>query len=125
MARWLEEHLVTFSRQVARAAEMPEETKTEQEQGQTPVDVAGRLRHNYFYAVFDAEDQVTRAEQALLAEMGVQAQRLQGMDAAARLRGEYGGLRVKLERFVIGLSADAEQSDHYAAQLECLDPSPS
>lgn len=114
MARWLEEHLVTFSRQVAHAQEMPEA----EEHGQAPVDLAGRLRHNYLYAVFDSEDQVTQAEQALLAEMGVQAQRLQGLDAAAHLRGKYGGIRVKLERFVIGLSADAEHSDHYAAQLE-------
>src|SRR5918911_949223 len=53
MARWLEEHLVTFSRQVARAPKRPEE----EEQGQTPVDVAGRLWHNYLYAVFDPEDQ--------------------------------------------------------------------
>jgi hypothetical protein len=54
----------------------------------------------------------------LLAEMGVQAQRLQGLDAAAHLRGEYASIKVKLERFVIGLSSDAQQSDHYAAQLE-------
>ena len=114
MARWLEEHLVTFSRQVAHAQEMPEA----EEHGTAPVDVAGRLRHNYLYAVFDSEDQVMQAEQALLAEMGVQAQRLQGQDAAAHLRGEYASIRVKLERFVIGLSADAEHSDHYATQLE-------
>ena len=114
MARWLEEHLVTFSRQVAHAQEMPEV----EEHGQAPVDLAGRLRHNYLYAVFDSEDQVTQVEQALLAEMGVQVQRLQGLDAAAHLRGEYASIRVKLERFVIGLSADAEHSDHYAAQLE-------
>jgi ferritin-like metal-binding protein YciE len=114
MARWLEEHIVTFSRQVAHAQEMPEE----EEHGQAPVDLAGRLRHNYLYAVFDSEDQVKQAEQALLAEMGVQAQRLQGLDAAAHLRGEYASITVKLERFVIGLSADAEESDHYAAQLE-------
>jgi ferritin-like metal-binding protein YciE len=68
MAHWLEEHLVTFSRQVTRVPEMPEETKTGQEQGQTPVDVAGRLRHNYLYAVFDSEDQAEQAKQALLAE---------------------------------------------------------
>src|SRR5918912_2194566 len=114
MARWLEEHIVTFSHQVARAQDMPEE----EEQGQAPIDVAGRLRHNYLYAVFDSEDQVTQAEQALLDEMGVQAQRLQGLDAAAHLRGEYASFRVRLERFVIGLSADAEHSDHYATQLE-------
>jgi ferritin-like metal-binding protein YciE len=114
MARWLEEHLVTFSRQVAHAQEMPEA----EEHGTAPVDVAGRLRHNYLYAVFDSEDQVKQAQQALLDEMGVQAQRLQGLGAAARLRGEYASIRVKLERFVIGLSADAEHSDHYAEQLE-------
>src|SRR5919201_1066104 len=96
------------------AQEMPEE----EEHGQASVDLAGRLRHNYLYAVFDSEDQVKQAEQALLAEMGVQAHRLQGLDAAAHLRGEYASIRVKLERFVIGLSADAEESDHYAAQLE-------
>jgi ferritin-like metal-binding protein YciE len=114
MARWLEEHIVTFSHQVARAQDMPEE----EEHGQAPVDAAGRLRHNYLYAVFDSEDQAKKAEQALLGEMGVQALRLQGQDAAAHLRGEYASIRVKLERFVIGLSADAEHSDHYATQLE-------
>jgi ferritin-like metal-binding protein YciE len=114
MARSLEEHLVTFSHQITRVQEMPEA----EEHGQAPVDLAGRMRHNYLYAVFDSEDQVKQAEQALLAEMGVRAQLLQGLDAAAQLRGEYASIRVKLERFVTGLSADAEQSDHYAAQLE-------
>src|SRR5205085_542441 len=49
MARWLEEHLLTFSREVGHVKERPAEAETEQAQRQAPVDVAGRLRHNYLY----------------------------------------------------------------------------
>jgi ferritin-like metal-binding protein YciE len=118
MAHWLAQRLPDNVHAVARLSVARQKAKggaTKKEEH--PLDLAGTFKGGYLYAVFDDEQQVAQAEQAL-AKMNMRSQRLQGPEAAAHLRGEFGGILAKIGRIIKSFGHEARYAAHYAMHAE-------
>jgi ferritin-like metal-binding protein YciE len=118
MAHWLAQRLPDNVHAVARLSVARQKAKggaTKKEEH--PLDLAGTFKGGYLYAVFDDEQQVAQAEQAL-ATMNMRPQRLQGPEAVAHLRGELGGILAKIGRIIKSFGHEAQYAAHYAMHAE-------
>jgi ferritin-like metal-binding protein YciE len=117
MAGWLAQHLPDEVHALTRLLVQEMEQKGGEKREEHPLDLAGTLKGGYLYAVFDEEQQAAQAEQAL-SEMNIQPQRLQGPQAAAHLRGEFGGILATMGRIIKSFGHEKQYAEHYAMQAE-------
>jgi ferritin-like metal-binding protein YciE len=117
MARWLAQRLPDDVHALTRLLVQEKEQQGGEKREEHPLDLAGTFKGGWLYAVFDDEQKCAQAEQALAA-MNIQSQRLQGPEAAAHLRGEFGGILAKIGRIIKSFGHEAQYAAHYAMHAE-------
>jgi hypothetical protein len=117
MAHWLAQRLPDDVHALTRLLVQEKEQQGGEKREEHPLDLAGTLKGGWLYAVVDDEQQAAQAERAL-AEMNMQAQRLQGPGVVDHLRGDFGGIPAKIGRIIKSFGYEEHYAEHYATHAE-------